>query len=181
MTDLNREFIDSVATTFRANRNWADKAIAQVSDEKLRVPLDENTNSIAVIMKHVAGNLKSRWTDFLTTDGEKPWRNRDDEFVDGFGDRDEIVAYWESGWQVLFETLDSLKPDDLVKTITIRGEDHSVPLAMSRSLGHCAYHVGQIMLISRILAEGNWETITIARGASSNYNQKVWGKGHFKQ
>ena len=181
MTDLNREFIDSVQTTFRTNKSWADKAIAQVSDEKLRIPLDQNTNSIAVIMKHVAGNLKSRWTDFLTTDGEKPWRNRDDEFVDGFENRDEIIAYWESGWQVLFDTLDALTPGDLAKTVTIRGEDHSVPLAMSRSLGHCAYHVGQIMLVARILAEDNWETITIARGASSNYNQQVWGKGHYKQ
>src|SRR6201988_1650014 len=93
--------------TFRANRGWADKAIAQVSDEQLHVALDANTNSIAVIMKHVAGNLLSRWTDFLTSDGEKPWRNRDDEFVDTFTARDDLLAYWESGWQRLFDSLAS--------------------------------------------------------------------------
>ena len=103
--DVAKALIDGALTAFRSNKGWADKAVAQLPDDKLHVALDPNTNCIAVIMKHVAGNLLSRWTDFLTTDGEKPWRDRDDEFVDTFATRDELLAYWESGWQRLFDTL----------------------------------------------------------------------------
>lgn len=177
--EVCQAMIDGTIGSFRSNKGWIDKAIAQLSDDKLHIALDSNTNSIAVIMKHVAGNLLSRWTDFLTTDGEKPWRNRDDEFVDTFGSREELIAYWEAGWQRLFATLSSLSPEDLGKTITIRGEPHSVPLAIQRSLAHTCYHVGQIMLIARILAGEQWTTITIPRGASANFNQQVWGKGHY--
>jgi hypothetical protein len=131
-------------------------------------------------MKHVAGNLLSRWTDFLTADGEKPWRNRDDEFVDSFADRRELLDYWERGWDRLFEALAALTPGDLGKTVLIRGQPHSVPLAIHRSLAHCGYHVGQIILIARVLAGDNWETITIPRGASTTFNQAVWGKTHYQ-
>jgi len=172
-------FLTSAQTVFRSNKGWADKAIAQVPDDKLHVALDANTNSIAVIMKHVAGNLLSRWTDFLTADGEKPWRNRDDEFVDTFAGRADAVAYWEKGWNCLFDALERLGPDDLAKTVTIRGEPHTVPLAIQRSLAHCGYHVGQIILIARILAGEPWQTITIRRGASAEFNRRVWGKGHY--
>ncbi|MFO1093653.1 MAG: DUF1572 family protein [Planctomycetaceae bacterium] len=165
---------------YRANKGWADKAISQVTDDNLRVALDPNTNSIAVIMKHVAGNLLSRWTDFLTTDGEKPGRNRDGEFVDTFVNRAEILTHWEAGWQCLFDSLAAATPDDLAKTVTIRGEPHSVPLAIQRSLAHTAYHVGQIILIARVLAGNQWTTITIPRGASASFNQRVWGKGHYQ-
>lgn len=178
--DVCKAVIDGANGSFRSNKGWADKAIAQLSDDKLHVALDPHTNSIAVIMKHVAGNLLSRWTDFLTTDGEKAWRNRDDEFVDTFGTRDELIAYWDSGWQRLFDSLSSLSSDDLARTITIRGEPHSVPLAIQRSLAHTVYHVGQIMLIARILAGDHWTTITIPRGASASFNQQVWGKGHYQ-
>ena len=178
--DVCKDMIDGAIASFRSNKGWADKAIAQLSDDKLHVALDPNTNSIAVIMKHVAGNLLSRWTDFLTTDGEKPWRNRDDEFVDTLDSRDELIAYWDSGWQRLFDSLSSLSSDELAKSVTIRGELHSVPLAIQRSLAHCAYHVGQIMLIARILAGDHWTSITIPRGASANFNQRVWGQGHYQ-
>src|SRR5215475_7704150 len=110
-TDLGKVLIDAALASFRANKGWADKAIGQLPDDKLHVALDPNTNSIAVIMKHVAGNLLSRWTDFLTTDGEKPWRNRDDEFVDTFRSREEVLEYWERGWACLLKTLKSLKMD----------------------------------------------------------------------
>lgn len=173
--DTGAAVLAGALAVFRSNKSWADRAAGQLPDEKLRVALDPETNSIAVIMKHVAGNLLSRWTDFLTTDGEKDWRNRDDEFVDTFGDREELLEYWENGWNRLFETLEALEPDDLAKTVTIRGEPHSVPLAIHRSLGHCGYHVGQIVLIARILAGGDWETLTIPRGASATFNRKVWG------
>src|SRR5262245_11363593 len=178
--DWARAFIDGALTSFRSNKGWADKAVAQLPDDKLHLALDPNTNCIAVIMKHVAGNLLSRWTDFLTTDGEKPWRTRDDEFVDTLATRGELTAYWESGWQRLFDSLSALSADDLGKTVTIRGEPHSVPLAIQRSLAHCGYHVGQIVLIARILAGDNWTTITIPRGASADFNQRVWGQGHYQ-
>ncbi len=178
---LSKLILDAALASFRANKGWADKAIGQLPEEKLHVALDPNTNSIAVIMKHVAGNLLSRWTDFLTTDGEKPSRNRDDEFVDSFGSREDLVGYWEAGWQRLLQTLESLTPSDLGKSVLIRGEPHSVPLAIERSLAHCAYHVGQIILIARILAGENWKTITIPRGASASFNQRVWGSGSYQK
>jgi hypothetical protein len=179
-TRIEKVLVEAALTAFRSNKGWADKAIAQLADDKLHVALDPNTNSIAVIMKHVAGNLLSRWAEFLTTDGEKPSRNRDDEFVDSFASRDELIAYWQSGWQRLFDTLSELTAEDLSKTVTIRGEPHSVPLAIERSLAHCAYHVGQIILIARILAGDDWTTITIPRGASASFNQKVWGRGPYQ-
>ena len=175
-----KALIDGALAAFRANKGWADKAVAQLPDDRLHVALDPNTNCIAVIMKHVAGNLLSRWTDFLTTDGEKPWRQRDDEFVDTFAARDDLLAHWESGWRVLFDALAGLTPGDLGRTVTIRGEPHSVPLAIQRSLAHCGYHVGQIVLIARILAGEDWTTITIPRGASAGFNQRVWGQGHYQ-
>ena len=178
--DIGRALLDGAISSFRANKGWADKAIAQLPDDKLRIALDPNTNSIAVIMKHVAGNLLSRWTDFLTTDGEKPGRNRDGEFVDTFASRAELLAYWESGWQTLFETLAALTFDDLARNVTIRGEVLSVPLAIQRSLAHCGYHVGQIILIARILAGDQWTTITIPRGGSTGFNQTVWGQAHYQ-
>lgn len=175
----NRVVIDGALSSFRANKGWADKAIAQLPDDKLHVALDEHTNSIAVVMKHVAGNLASRWTDFLTSDGEKSWRNRDREFVDSFNNRGELLDCWERGWGCLFDTLGSLSPADLSKIVTIRGEPHSVPLAIHRSLAHCAYHIGQIMMIARILGGDNWETITIPRGGSSTHNARVWGQAQY--
>ncbi len=178
--DIGRALLDGAISSFRANKGWADKAIAQLPDDKLRIALDPNTNSIAVIMKHVAGNLLSRWTDFLTTDGEKPGRNRDGEFVDTFASRAELLADWESGWQTLFETLAALTVDDLARNVTIRGEVLSVPLAIQRSLAHCGYHVGQIILIARILAGDQWTTITIPRGGSTGFNQTVWGQAHYQ-
>src|SRR6478752_3462772 len=159
--NTNVEFLSAIINAFGANKRLADRAVEQVPDEKLHLALDANTNSVAVIMKHVAGNLLSRWTDFLTTDGEKPWRDRDDEFVDTFATRAELLAYWESGWQRLFDTLAALTPADLARTVTIRGEPHSVPLAIQRSMAHCAYHTGQILLIARVLTGENWTTITI--------------------
>lgn len=174
--DIATEFVSATINAFEANKRLADRAIEQVPDDKLHAALDDNTNSIAVIVKHIAGNLISRWTDFLTTDGEKPWRNRDDEFVDSLGSRGDILQLWETGWSCLLTTLKSLKPDDLGKTITIRGEPHSVPLAMERSLGHTCYHIGQIVQVARIHAGENWKTLTIPRGGPEEFNKANWGQ-----
>ena len=169
-------FLSATLETFEANKRMADRAIAQVTDEMLRIPLDANTNSIAVIMKHVAGNLTSRWTDFLTTDGEKPNRNRDGEFVDEFSDRAELLQCWERGWDCLRNSLKSLTPDDCNKEVTIRGEPHTVPLALQRSLAHTCYHVGQIVQAARVHAKDQWETLTIPRGQSAQFNNAKWSQ-----
>jgi hypothetical protein len=170
------EFLSAIINALAANKRLADRAVEQVPDDKLHVPLDANTNSIAVIMKHVAGNLTSRWTDFLTTDGEKPWRNRDDEFVDTFQSRAELLDCWERGWGCLLGALRGLKPEDLEKTAMIRGEAHSVPLALERSLGHTCYHVGQIVQVARIHAGERWNTLTIPKGGSEQFNKANWGQ-----
>ena len=169
-------FLAAIINTFEANKRLADRAIEQVPDDKLHVALDANTNSIAVMMKHVAGNLASRWTNFLTTDGEKPDRNRDDEFVDSFRSRAEVLECWERGWTCLLTTLKALTPEDIAKTVTIRGEPHTVPLALERSLGHTCYHIGQIVQVARIHAGNNWKTLTIPRGGSQQFNQANWGQ-----
>lgn len=174
--DITAEFLSTIVNTFEANKRLADRAVEQVPDEKLHLALDANTNSIAVIMKHVAGNLLSRWTDFLTSDGEKPWRNRDGEFVDAFAHRAELVEFWERGWTCLFAAIKGLKPEDLQKTVTIRGEPHSVPLALARSLGHTCYHIGQIVQVARIHAGEKWNTLTIPRGGSEQFNRANWGQ-----
>ena len=177
MTDhptTGKLFLDATIDTFRKQKELAEKAVAQLEDEQLHRPLDENTSSAAVIMKHVAGNLASRWTDFLTTDGEKPWRNRDSEFIDEFGSREELFEYWERGWTCLFDALELLTSADLAATITIRGEPHSVILAIQRSLGHTGYHVGQIVLVARVLAKDDWTDLTIPRGESEAFNRRMW-------
>jgi len=169
-------FLEAVRDSFAANKRFAERAVEQVGDEQLHQALDDDTNSIAVIMKHVSGNLISRWTDFLTTDGEKEWRNRDGEFVDTFAGRQELIEYWNRGWDCLFGALDSLSAEDLEKTVAIRGVPHSVPLAMERSLGHTCYHIGQIVQLARHHAGEDWTTLTIPRGGSEEFNRRNWGE-----
>jgi uncharacterized damage-inducible protein DinB len=172
---LAADLASSARTSFLYHKQLADKAVAQLPDDKLHIPLDENTNSVAVVMKHVAGNLLSRFTDFLTSDGEKPWRNRDDEFVDTFTSRQELLDYWERGWTCLLKALDELKPQDFAREVVIRGQPHSVPQAICRALAHGSYHVGQIVLIARVHAGEQWQTLTIPRGQSGEHNRRSWG------
>jgi hypothetical protein len=174
-SNVGSSFASETKIAFLYNKDLADRAVAQLTDEQLHQVLHPETNSIAVIMKHVAGNLLSRWTDFLTSDGEKPWRDRDDEFVDSIRSRQELMEYWNKGWTCLSNALDALGPTDIDAKVTIRGERLSVPLAMGRSLSHCGYHVGQIVLISRILVGDGWKTLTIPRGGSKQHNTQNWG------
>jgi hypothetical protein len=176
-SDVATAVLAEAIKVFRSQKDLAERAIAQVRDDDLHRPLDGHTNSIAIIMKHMGGNMISRWTDFLASDGEKPDRRRDDEFIDRFASRDEVMNHWNRGWRTLFDTLDSLTSADLNKTVLIRGEPHSVIRAIDRQLSHYGYHVGQIVLIARILAgDGPWNTLTIARGKSAEYNERAWGK-----
>jgi uncharacterized damage-inducible protein DinB len=173
MSGDNRLVIDSFMQRFGAQKAMVEKAVAQLSDAQLRQPLDENTNSAAVIMKHMAGNLRSRFTDFLTSDGEKPGRDRDSEFIDDFPDRAALRAYWEQGWGCLIEALTPLTDADLVKTVTIRGQRLAVIEALVRALDHQGYHAGQIVQLARYLAKDHWTTLTIPRGGSRQFNEAM--------
>lgn len=168
-TNVGQEFLDVIREQFRAQKSLADRALAQIRDADYHTMLDPESNSIAAIMKHVAGNAISRWTDFLTTDGDKPDRNRDGEFVDDFTTTTDIKAYWERGWKCVFDTVNSLTPDDLLRTVYIRGEAHSVIKAINRQTSHYAYHVGQIVFLAKHLSSENWKTLTIVKGESQAY------------
>ena len=153
---------DSLAM-FRSTKLAAEKAMSQVSDEQLFALLDREANSIALIVKHMAGNMRSRWTDFLTTDGEKPDRGRDSEFVEPPPGRAALLAVWEDGWQRVFDALEPLSDADLGRTVTIRGEPHSVMQAINRQLVHYAQHVGQIVLLAKHFAGADWRSLTIPK------------------
>ncbi|HTV58235.1 MAG TPA: DUF1572 domain-containing protein [Verrucomicrobiae bacterium] len=158
---------------FRYYKKLGDRAIAQVPDDALFAVLDPESNSIAIIVKHLAGNMLSRWTDFLTSDGEKPNRNRDSEFEAPPATRADLLAVWESGWTCLFSALESLTDSDLSRTILIRTEPHSVLQAINRQIAHYSYHVGQIVFLARHLAGGQWTSLTIPRGHSVSFNASV--------
>jgi len=165
-----QNYLSDVTATFRSYKSMAEKAMAQVSDEQYFQAIDEESNSIAVIAKHIGGNLRSRWTDFLVTDGEKPDRHRDSEFVSESDTRESLSAFWQQGWSALFTTLGSLQPDDLEKTVKIRGEDHTVIKALNRSLAHTSSHVGQIVFLAKHLLSKNWKTLSIPRNKSADFN-----------
>lgn len=178
---MNRVVLSAIEAEFRRYRMLSERAAEQLPWDQLRVALDKETNSIAVIMKHVGGNLRSRWTDALTTDGEKPWRNRDSEFVDDFADRDALMGMWNAGWSALEAQLAALTDADLSKTLTIRGEPHTVMLALTRSVTHIAYHAGQIVHIARVLASQTgigWKTLTVPRGGSREFNANMGYHAH---
>jgi hypothetical protein len=161
---IKQHFLDDCVFQLRKLKVDADKAIAQVDDVQFFALLDPDANSIALIVKHVAGNMRSRWTDFLTTDGEKPDRHRDSEFEREGGDtRDAIIARWNAGWDLLFNTITSLAPGDLGRTVTIRGEPHTVVQAINRQLSHYSAHVGQIVLLAKHYAGPQWKTLSIPK------------------
>jgi len=161
-----RDFIDE----YRRYRQMGERALSQIPDEALNHVTAPDGNSAAMIVRHVSGNFKSRFTDFLTTDGEKPWRDREQEFAEQHFTRAEMNALWADGWRVVEDTLAALTEQDFARTVTIRGEPWSVHAALTRSLAHVAYHVGQLVLLARQEAGGPWQWITIPKGASAAYN-----------
>jgi uncharacterized protein DUF1572 len=166
--DVAAVYLRDIVRTFRNYKTLAERAIAQTPDAALQIELDANSNSIAVIVKHVSGNLHSRFRDFLTTDGEKPDRDRDSEFrMPELGSRPQIMEWWERGWTTLLGALEALTPDDLTRTITIRGEAFLVVDALNRSVTHTAYHVGQIVYLARHFAGAAWTPLTIPKGQSA--------------
>ena len=164
-------YIDDIAFTFRKHKTMAEKAFAQLDAADFFRKPGEHSNSVAIIVKHLSGNLASRFTDFLTTDGDKSWRDRDAEFVIGPDDtRDALLAAWEKGWDALFDALAKLDERDWLKRVTIRGEEHTVLQALHRALAHTAYHVGQITYLARLLKTDGWTWITIAPGQSKQHS-----------
>jgi uncharacterized damage-inducible protein DinB len=171
-----RHYLETILSTFQKQKALAEKAFAQLEPEGFHVTLDVEANSIAVIIKHMAGNMRSRWRDFLTTDGEKSDRNRDSEFISGTENLDELMQLWEAGWQEVFKALATVTPHDLLRTITIRAQPHTVLQAIERQVDHYAYHVGQIVFLAKHLKSESWQTLSVARGQSQAFNEKMLGK-----
>ena len=167
---MNDHFLASAIRQFGHYKLLGEKTFAQLPDEGLFWQPDEGSNSIGMIVQHLSGNMKSRWTNFLQEDGEKPWRNRDTEFEPQLASRESLLQAWEEGWACLFDALHSITGDDLARTIHIRKEPHLIMEAIHRQLAHYPYHVGQIVLIGKMLARENWTSLTIPRGGSDAFN-----------
>jgi hypothetical protein len=169
-----QNYLDDAIASFKNYKKLADKAIAQVNDDEFFVTLDDEANSVAVIMKHMAGNMFSRWTDFLTSDGEKPDRNRDMEFViEANTSKQAVLEYWERGWACVFAAIEPLTLEDFEKTVTIRGEPHTIVMAINRQLSHYAYHIGQIVFLAKHFRSSQWNSLSIPRNKSAEFNLKM--------
>lgn len=179
---VEEDFLKNALNALETYKGLADRAMEQVTDEQFFATLDVESNSMAVIVKHLAGNLRSRWTDFLNSDGEKPDRDRDAEFeVQRSASRRELQDAWEAGWALAFDVMKKLRPDDLTRTIYIRGEPHTVTKAIVRQLTHGSYHVGQIVFLAKHFASGSWRTLTIPRGKSRDVNAEMFAQRHDEQ
>ncbi|AMR40150.1 DUF1572 family protein [Elizabethkingia anophelis] len=172
----NDGYLQSVKKQFSYYKALAEKTFAQLTEEQLFWQYNEESNSIAIIAKHLAGNMLSRWTDIFNTDGEKEWRNRDAEFENDFQSKVELIEFWNKGWNIFQTTLESLKDEDLEKVIYIRNQGHTVLEAINRQLAHYPYHVGQIVFIGKMICNQNWESLSIPRNTSADYNQKMFNK-----
>ncbi|HZU42277.1 MAG TPA: DUF1572 family protein [Terriglobales bacterium] len=172
--DSAAAFLDEAFRNFRGTKRLAEGAMNQLRDEEFFIALDAEANSIAIIVKHLAGNMRSRFTDFLTTDGEKPDRNRDQEFImNANTTREDVMGWWEAGWKHVFDAVAQLKPEDVSRTVTIRGEPHTVMQAVFRQLAHYAYHCGQIVFLAKHFRSSDWKTLSIPRNKSAEVNAKM--------
>lgn len=169
-------YLKSSINLFAYYKLLGEKAMAQLGPEQLFYAHNENTNSIWIIVKHISGNMLSRWTDFLTSDGEKDWRNRDSEFDDDTNDANQLKIVWEKGWACLFDALNGLTEADLQRTVYIRNEGHTVVEAVNRQLAHYSYHVGQIVFYAKLLKSGEWDSLSIAKNKSKQYNDDKFSK-----
>jgi Protein of unknown function (DUF1572) len=180
---MSANFLDSIKRQFLYYKDLGEKAIEQTPEDKLVWQFNQESNSIATIVKHLSGNMISRWTDFLTTDGEKEWRNRDGEFENDIRTKAQVLEVWNKGWDRFFSTINSLTTDDLSKIIYIRNQGHTVMEAINRQLAHYPYHVGQIVFVAKMIANENWESLSIPRNKSQDYNSEKFSqeksKTHF--
>ena len=170
--DVGKAYLECTILNFKAMQKQGEQVFSQLSYEQISWAPHEEANSIAVIVKHLHGNMRSRWTDFLTTDGEKLDRNRDGEFEDGYTSKAELLVAWKVGWEYVFQALQSLTPKDLLKTVHIRGEAHSVMQAIERQIAHYASHIGQIIYVGKLLKEKEWKCLSIPKGQSTRYQRK---------
>ena len=168
-------WLAAIRETVSSYRRMIDATVEQLTDSELFARPTPNINSVGIILRHLGGNLRSRWTDFLTTDGEKPDRDRDSEFLDWHGDRESLLEHFDRGWIAMVNALDAIDESTVSQTIYIRGEAHSVPNALTRSVTHLAYHVGQLAMIARMVHTGDWQWLTIAPGSSAEHNGRTWG------
>ncbi len=177
-------YIDSAIKQFTYYKSLGDKTFEQLTFDELKKEMATDSNSISIIVKHIAGNMLSRWTNFLTEDGEKSWRHRDSEFEDSYNSKEELIYNWNNGWKCLFDTLNLLNDSDLERIIYIRNEAHTVTEAINRQLAHYPYHVGQIVFIGKLIKGKNWQSLSIPKGNSIKYNEEkfsqVKGKRHFR-
>jgi hypothetical protein len=171
--EFTTSYLKESLAVFRQYKKTTEGAMAQVSEAQLSETLDDETNSIAIIVKHITGNMRSRFTDFLTSDGEKPDRNRDGEFVLAPSTRGDLMKMWELGWEGVFNALTPLSDEDLGRTVTIRGEPHSVMQAINRQIAHYALHCGQIILLARHFAGDQWKSVSVPRNRSAEFNRQV--------
>lgn len=175
--DSEKIYLENVLYEFKAMKETGERAMNQIKDEDFFYQPNRDTNSIAIIIRHLSGNMLSRWTDFLTTDGEKEWRKRDEEFEEVFyTDKDDLMDRWDKGWKCVFDAVGSLTPEDLTKTIYIRKEPHTVIGAINRQLTHYSFHIGQIVYMAKYLARENWNSLSIPKGKSKEFNEKLMGK-----
>lgn len=174
--EINHNYLESACKQMLYYKTLAEKAMDQIHEDQLFVAYNENTNSIAVIVKHLTGNMLSRWTDFLVTDGEKEWRDRDAEFENDFNSKEELISFWNKGWDVFLNTLQSLQPEDLTQIVYIRNQGHTVVDAINRQLAHYPYHVGQIVFYAKLLKETEWNSLSIPKNQSKDYNSNKFSQ-----
>jgi hypothetical protein len=174
---MENSFLSSSIKRFKYYKNLGDKAFEQLNYDELQKEFADDSNSISIIVKHLVGNMLSRWTNFLTEDGEKTWRNRDQEFEDTYTSKQELLDAWETGWNCLFKALESIKDGDLEKVIFIRNEEHTITEAIVRQLAHYPYHIGQIVFIGKLIKGKQWKSLSIPKGKSEDFNAKKFSKG----
>ncbi|NYE07541.1 hypothetical protein F4694_004352 [Bacillus niacini] len=178
--NIGNEYLRIVIERFKSVKSLGDKTLNQLSEKEIQWTYNNESNSVAIIVRHLSGNMVSRWTDFLTSDGEKEYRNRDQEFIDDISSKSELMSVWEKGWIVLIATLTSLSEQDLLKNIYIRGEGHLVIEAIERQMAHYAYHIGQIVYIGKQLKDSNWKSLSIPKGKSEEYLKEMLEKNQDK-
>lgn len=169
-------YLDSVRKQFEYYKSIGDKTFEQLSFEELKIQFTQNSNSISIIVKHLVGNMLSRWTNFLTEDGEKEWRQRDKEFIDNYSNKEDLFNSWNKGWSCLFNTLDAINNNDLNNIVYIRNQGHTVTEALNRQMMHYAYHIGQIVYIGKLVKGKDWKSLSIPKGESKTYNQEKFAK-----
>ncbi|MDE1206591.1 DUF1572 family protein [Tenacibaculum larymnensis] len=173
---MQNSYLESIKKQITYYKSLGDKTFNQLTQEELFYQYNQESNSIAVVAKHIAGNMLSRWSNFFTEDGEKSWRNRDDEFVNTFSTKEEMITYWEKGWNCFLNTINSLKETDLEKIIYIRNQGHTVIEAINRQICHYPYHIGQIVFLGKMLQNEKWESLSIPKNASKNFNQEKFSQ-----